>query len=214
MIAGHGVVGFAEKRLFGEGALRPEESDRGVRWPRLARARRCVRRPYPGRIVNIMDEPALQRLLDDVRSGACSPDEAVHPAPAPALRRPRLRQGRPPPHASPGICPRRSTDRARPPSSAHRSWASCSKAAGGERLDAAPGVRSSLPGPMPPRSRRPWPSIPVAPARSPAGPPAATRCAASCPPWSGARPPSARPAPSWSPRAPPTCPSPANARRR
>jgi NCAIR mutase (PurE)-related protein len=27
--------------------------------------------------VNIMDELALQRLLDDVRSGACSPDEAV-----------------------------------------------------------------------------------------------------------------------------------------
>ena len=25
-----------------------------------------------------MDEPALQRLLADVRSGACSPDEAVH----------------------------------------------------------------------------------------------------------------------------------------
>ena len=35
-------------------------------------------RPYPGRIVNIMDEPGLQRLLADVRSGACSPDEAVH----------------------------------------------------------------------------------------------------------------------------------------
>jgi NCAIR mutase (PurE)-related protein len=28
--------------------------------------------------VNIMDEPALQRLLADVVSGACSPDEAVH----------------------------------------------------------------------------------------------------------------------------------------
>jgi hypothetical protein len=28
--------------------------------------------------VNIMDELALQRLLDDVRSGACSPDDAVH----------------------------------------------------------------------------------------------------------------------------------------
>ena len=25
-----------------------------------------------------MDEPGLQRLLADVRSGACSPDEAVH----------------------------------------------------------------------------------------------------------------------------------------
>src|SRR5580698_4620772 len=35
-------------------------------------------RPYPGRIVNIMDEPGLQRLLADVRSGACTPDEAVH----------------------------------------------------------------------------------------------------------------------------------------
>src|ERR1700678_2476218 len=34
--------------------------------------------PYPGRIVNIMDEPGLQRLLADVRSGACTPDEAVH----------------------------------------------------------------------------------------------------------------------------------------
>jgi NCAIR mutase (PurE)-related protein len=28
--------------------------------------------------VNIMDEPGLQRLLADVQSGACSPDEAVH----------------------------------------------------------------------------------------------------------------------------------------
>jgi hypothetical protein len=28
--------------------------------------------------VNIMDEPELQRLLADVRSGACSPDDAVH----------------------------------------------------------------------------------------------------------------------------------------
>jgi pyridinium-3,5-biscarboxylic acid mononucleotide synthase len=28
--------------------------------------------------VNIMDEPGLQRLLADVASGACSPDEAVH----------------------------------------------------------------------------------------------------------------------------------------
>jgi hypothetical protein len=28
--------------------------------------------------VNIMDEPGLQRLLADVRSGVCSPDEAVH----------------------------------------------------------------------------------------------------------------------------------------
>jgi NCAIR mutase (PurE)-related protein len=28
--------------------------------------------------VNIMDEPGLQRLLADVRSGACPPDEAVH----------------------------------------------------------------------------------------------------------------------------------------
>src|SRR3974390_397649 len=34
-------------------------------------------RPCTGRIVNIMDEPALQRLLDDVRSGVCSPDDAV-----------------------------------------------------------------------------------------------------------------------------------------
>src|SRR5271165_945888 len=34
-------------------------------------------RPYPGRIVNIMDELALQRLLADVRSGECPPDDAV-----------------------------------------------------------------------------------------------------------------------------------------
>ena len=33
--------------------------------------------PYPGRIVNDMDELALQRLLEDVRSGACTPDDAV-----------------------------------------------------------------------------------------------------------------------------------------
>src|SRR5664280_2569518 len=35
------------------------------------------RPPYPGRIVNIMDEPVLIRMLTDVRSGALSPDDAV-----------------------------------------------------------------------------------------------------------------------------------------
>jgi len=33
--------------------------------------------PWTGRIVNIMDELALQYLLDDVRTGVCSPDDAV-----------------------------------------------------------------------------------------------------------------------------------------
>ena len=33
--------------------------------------------PWTGRIVNIMDELALQCLLDDVRTGVCSPDDAV-----------------------------------------------------------------------------------------------------------------------------------------
>jgi hypothetical protein len=33
--------------------------------------------PWTGRIVNIMDELALQGLLDDVRTGVCSPDDAV-----------------------------------------------------------------------------------------------------------------------------------------
>ena len=35
------------------------------------------RGPWTGRIVNIMDELALQSLLDDVRTGVCSPDDAV-----------------------------------------------------------------------------------------------------------------------------------------
>ena len=33
--------------------------------------------PWTGRIVNIMDELALQCLLDDVRTGVCTPDDAV-----------------------------------------------------------------------------------------------------------------------------------------
>ena len=34
-------------------------------------------RPYPGRIVNDMDELALIRLVEQIRSGECTPDEAV-----------------------------------------------------------------------------------------------------------------------------------------
>ncbi len=73
---GRGIIGLTEKGLFGEGTFGPEEPDsrRGDRRKRGL----MLWRPYPGRIVNIMDEPGLQRLLADVRSGACSPDEAVH----------------------------------------------------------------------------------------------------------------------------------------
>ena len=39
--------------------------------------RRMHRRPYPGRIVNIMDSSALHQLLDDVRTGASSPNDAA-----------------------------------------------------------------------------------------------------------------------------------------
>ena len=73
---GRRVVRFAEKGFFGEGPLGAEEPD-----PRRGSGSRGVRmrpRPYPGRIVNIMDEPGLLQLLADVRSGACSPDDAVH----------------------------------------------------------------------------------------------------------------------------------------
>ncbi len=45
-----------------------------------------------GRIVTAWTRSALRRLLDDVRSGAVSPDDAVGPAAAAAVRRPRLRQ--------------------------------------------------------------------------------------------------------------------------
>ena len=72
---GTGVGRLGQERLLGEGALGPEEADphRGRR-----RTQPEVRRgPWTGRIVNIMDELALQRLLDEVRSGACSPDDAV-----------------------------------------------------------------------------------------------------------------------------------------
>src|SRR5450631_2101598 len=53
--------------------------DRGSRSaPERPRTAPEVRRgPWTGRIVNIMDELALQRLLDDVRSGVCTPDDAV-----------------------------------------------------------------------------------------------------------------------------------------
>ncbi len=71
-----------------------------------------------------MDESALQQLLNDVQSGACTPDEAVA----------RLRRL---PFADLGFArsiitggcakgfPRPSTGRARRPSSAQPSWASC-----------------------------------------------------------------------------------------
>src|SRR5271167_4870777 len=53
---------------------------RGTRYAAMSRigGGRMHLWPYPGRIVNIMDEPRLQQLLADVRSGACTPDEAVH----------------------------------------------------------------------------------------------------------------------------------------
>ncbi len=50
-----------------------------------------------------MDEPALQRLLDDVRSGACTARRGRAPAAAAPLRRPRVRQGRPPPPLRQGL---------------------------------------------------------------------------------------------------------------
>ncbi len=49
-----------------------------------------------------MDEATLRELLDDVRDGRVDADDAVAAPAPPALRRPRLRPGRPPPGAAPG----------------------------------------------------------------------------------------------------------------
>ena len=67
---------------------------------------------YPGRIVNVMDEPALQRLLDECGPGPCSPTRwcaGCAGCPSPTWGSPRstttARSGR--------ACPRRSTVRER-----------------------------------------------------------------------------------------------------
>lgn len=57
-----------QERLFAEGALRPQERNRA---PSL---HRCG---HEGRIVTHMDELEIRRLIEDLRSGACSPDDAV-----------------------------------------------------------------------------------------------------------------------------------------
>ena len=138
-----------------------------------------------------MDELVLRQLLDDVRSGACSPDDAVF-----RLRRlpfadlgfakvdhhRELRIGTPRGRLRPGQDAR---------AGARRSWASCSTApeaaarapdSGGPviltRADAAQ-VDAAMAG------------IRAASARSPVGRPVATRSAASCRPSSGARAPRA-----------------------
>src|SRR5271165_1893205 len=57
-----------QERLLAEGAFGPQERDPP---PGLRRCR------HGGRIVMPMDELELRGLIDDLRSGACSPDDAV-----------------------------------------------------------------------------------------------------------------------------------------
>ena len=66
-------LGFGQDRdrqesLFAESALRTEKRDP------LPSLHRCG---HEGRIVIAMDELAIRRLIDDLQSGACSPDDAV-----------------------------------------------------------------------------------------------------------------------------------------
>ena len=76
-------LGFRERwdrqeRLLAEGALGPEKRDPP---PGLRHCR------HAGRIVMPMDELELRGLIDDLRSGACSPDDAVQEAEKAAVRR-------------------------------------------------------------------------------------------------------------------------------
>ena len=50
-----------------------------------------------------MDEPTLRQLLDDVRTGAVSADDAVARLRRLPVRRPRLRPRRPPPRLRQGF---------------------------------------------------------------------------------------------------------------
>ena len=65
---GTGELRDRQERLLAEGARGPEKRDPS---PRLRHRR------HAGRIVMPMDELELRGLIDDLRSGACSPDDAV-----------------------------------------------------------------------------------------------------------------------------------------
>ena len=65
---GTGQRGNRQECLLAEGALGPQEGDRA---PTL---HSCS---HEGRIVTPMDELEIRQLIDDLRSGACSPDDAV-----------------------------------------------------------------------------------------------------------------------------------------
>ncbi len=64
-------LGVPEKCLLGESSRRPEEGDR------RERARLGAGVTHGGRIVNVMDELELRNLVNDIRQGACTPDEAL-----------------------------------------------------------------------------------------------------------------------------------------
>jgi len=68
---GAGQLRVIEQRFFREGARRPEEPDSGEA-PRLG-----APVPHGGRIVNAMDELELRNLVNDIRQGVCTPDEAL-----------------------------------------------------------------------------------------------------------------------------------------
>ena len=53
-----------------------------------------------GRIEQVMDDSSLRALIDEIASGALRARRCGAPTPAPALRRPRLRPGGPPPRPS------------------------------------------------------------------------------------------------------------------
>ena len=81
--------------------------------------------PYPGRIVNIMDEPATATPARRRALGGLLARRGRAPPPPAALRRPRASPRSTTTARCARACPRPSTGRARRPSSARPSWASC-----------------------------------------------------------------------------------------
>ena len=99
-------VGLGTQRLLGERAERPEEPDPLRRVGGRARIDQA-RSSWAPRLralprMGAVDDSALRALIDGIRSGEVTADEAVARALATAVRRPRRRARRPPPHAAPG----------------------------------------------------------------------------------------------------------------
>ena len=154
-----------------------------------------------------MDEPALQRLLDEVQSGECSPDDAVH----------RLRRL---PFADLGFAKvdhHRSLRQGLPEAvyGQGKTEEQCSAIVGellGADGDGGPVILTRADVAQVERAGHRAPRR--GSARSPGRQPGRTGSGASCRWWCGAPPRPGWPGPWWSPPAPPTCRWPASARPR